>query len=131
MKMALVEDDSLLRESLVLYFRAWGCTVDGYADGDAALEAFRKGIPDIVISDFCLPGRDGLTLLRWIGERRPGTLRILVTGHPSPDIARVVQQAGIDDLVLKPFSVEELEDALRRILDERQGRISETSGTAL
>lgn len=120
LKMALVEDDTLLRESMVLYFRTKGCTVAGFADADSAMEAFRKGFPDIVISDLFLPGPDGLTLLHRIGELHPGTLRILITGHPSPEITREVEEAGIDDFLLKPFSAEELEDSLRRLLAKRR-----------
>lgn len=120
LKMALVEDDTLLRESMVLYFRTKGCTVAGFADADAAMEAFGKGFPDIVISDLFLPGPDGLALLRRIGERHPGTLRILITGHPSTEITREVELAGIDDFLLKPFSAEELEDSLRRLLNKRR-----------
>jgi two-component system C4-dicarboxylate transport response regulator DctD len=120
MKIALVEDDTLLRESMVLYFRTKGCTVAGFADADAAMEAFGKGFPDIVISDHFLPGPDGLALLRRIGERHPGTLRILITGHPSPEITRQVEQAGIDEFLLKPFSIEEMEEGLRRLLKKRR-----------
>ena len=120
LEIALVEDDTLLRESMVLYFRTKGCTVAGFADADAAMKAFGKGFPDIVISDLFLPGPDGLALLRWIGERHPGTLRVLVTGHPSPEITSEVEQAGIDEFLLKPFSAEELEDVLRRLLKRRR-----------
>jgi two-component system C4-dicarboxylate transport response regulator DctD len=128
MKIALVEDDTLLRESMVLYFRTKGCTVAGFADADAAMEAFGKGFPDIVISDHFLPGPDGLALLRRIGERHPGTLRILITGHPSPEITRQVEQAGIDEFLLKPFSIEEMEEGLRRLLKNPGGRKTEVTG---
>ena len=128
LKLALVEDDTLLRESMVLYFRTKGCIVAGFADADTAMAAFRKdGFPDIVISDFFLPGSDGLTLLRWIREHHPGTLRILITGHPSPEITHEVEQAGIDDFLLKPFSAEELEDSLRRLLNNPGGRKAEVA----
>lgn len=126
LKAALVEDDTLLRESMVLYFRAKGWAVEGFADAESAMEAFGRGFPDLVICDHFLPGPDGLTLLRWIGERHPGTLRILITGHPSTEITREVEQAGIDEFLLKPFSAEELEEALRRCIqrDQHERRLS-------
>ena len=120
LKMAMVEDDTVLRESMVLFFRTKGCAVAGYTDAVSAMEAFRKGFPDIVISDLFLPGPDGLTLLRRIGELHRGTFRILITGNPSPEITRDVDEAGIDDFLLKPFTAEELEDALRQLLARRK-----------
>ena len=128
LELALVEDDTLLRESMVLYFRTKGCAVAGFADAESAMEAFRKGFPDILICDHFLPGHDGLSLLRRIGERNPGTFRILITGHPSPEITREVDEAGIDDFLLNPFSAEELEDALRRLLKNPDGRKTEVPG---
>ena len=130
LKLAIVEDDTLLRESLVLYFRLNRCDVAAFAEADAALEEFGKNPPDIVVSDLRLPGVDGMTLLRQVGERRPGTLRILVTAHASAGVTREVEQAGIDGFLLKPFSVPELEDALRRLLEGRRDRTPGRSGTA-
>jgi len=124
LKMAVIEDDKLLRESMVLFFRSRGCVIAGFADADSAMPAIEKDPPDIVISDYILPGADGLSLLRQVGARRPETLRILVTGHPSPDITREVEKAGIDAFILKPFSIEEMEDALRRLLQGQMTRQS-------
>ncbi len=129
LKLAVIEDDNLLRASMVLFFRSKGCAIAGFADADSAMGAFKEEPPDIVISDYILPGTDGLCLLRQVGEQLPKTLRILVTGHPSPGITREVEQAGIDGYMLKPFSVEEMEDALRRLLEGRQARLPEPSGT--
>lgn len=128
LKLAIVEDDPLLLESMVHFFRTKGCTVVGYAEADGAMEDFGKEFPDIVISDYILPGPDGVELLGWIGERHPATLRILITGHPSFEITRKVEQADIDEFVLKPFSVADIEDALRRHLKNPGGRTPEVTG---
>jgi DNA-binding NarL/FixJ family response regulator len=127
LKLAVIEDDKLLRESTLLFFRSKGCAIAGYADADSAMNDFKEVPPDIVISDYVLPGTDGLCLLRQVGELLPKTLRILVTGHPSPDITCEVEKAGIDGFILKPFSVIEMEDALRRLLEGRKANLPEPS----
>jgi two-component system response regulator FlrC len=126
LKIALVEDDALLRDSLVLYFHSKGCVVSGFADAEAAIRSFKTDRPDIVISDYVMPGTDGMDLLRQVGVLHPAALRVLITGHPSPDLTREVTQAGIDEFILKPFSVEELEYALRRLMATRERKMSGT-----
>jgi DNA-binding NtrC family response regulator len=120
LRIAVIEDDTLLRDSLVLFFHAKGCVVAGFADAEAAMESFKKESPDIVISDYIMPGPDGMELLRRVGQLHPAALRVLITGHPSSNLTREVKQAGIDDFILKPFSVDELENALRRLIQARE-----------
>lgn len=125
LKIAIIEDDTLLRDSLVLFFHAKGCVAAGFSDAEAAMESFNKEIPDIVISDYIMPGTDGMELLRQVGVLHPATLRVLITGHPSPDLVREVKQAGIDEFILKPFSVEELEYALRQLMATRERKMAD------
>ncbi len=129
LRMFLVEGDPLLRESMILFFRSTGCSVAGFSDAGEAMNALEKEVPDIVISDNFLRGTDGLSLLRRIGEQHPGTLRILITGYPSPVITHEVERAGIDEFILNPFSLEELENALRRLLKNPGGRKTEFTGS--
>ena len=124
LKIAIIEDDLLLRDSLVLYFHAKGCVAAGFADAEAAMESFETESPDIVISDYIMPGTDGMELLCRVGELHPAALRVLITGYPSPNLTREVKQAGIDDFILKPFSVEEVEDALRRLMATRERKLA-------
>ena len=132
LKIAIIEDDSLLRDSLVLFFHSKGCVAAGFSVAEAAMESFETESPDIVISDYIMPGTDGMELLRQAGKLYPEALRVLITGHPSPDLVREVQQAGVDEFILKPFSVEELEYALRRLMEARERKLAaaETLKTA-
>lgn len=123
-RIAIVEDDALLLESLALFLRVNGCHVDTFGSAEEAMESFRDKWPDIVISDNLLPGENGLSLLRRIREASRSSGTVLITGQARMEVRMEVQEAGIDCFLQKPFSTKELESALLRIID--CGMISST-----
>lgn len=128
MALVLVEDDAMLRDSMVLFFRIKGCLVRAFASAEEAIESFGVERPDIVISDNWLPGQDGLSLLKRLGEQHPDVIRVLITAYPSVEIAAEAKRIGIDEYILKPFSIEELERVLEGLLATRES--SPTEGTS-
>ena len=77
---------------------------------DSALAVAAATIPDIVISDIGLPGRDGVTLMREL-RRRYGVSGIAVTGHAIEN-AKAFREAGFVNWLRKPIQLSELMDAL-------------------
>mgnify|MGYP001488239482 CR=1 FL=1 len=118
-RLAIVEDDMMLRESLAAFFRAKGCYVEtfGSAEDAKAIEG-RKDL-DAVISDYLLPGDDGLSVLRRVREASPNVITILITSYPGSGIAVRAESAGADRILLKPFSTKELEESLHTLLEKR------------
>lgn len=121
LKMCIVENDELLRESMALFFRTKGCRVEAFGSAEEASPDMESRPPDIVICDHGLPGMDGMTLLSGFGAHHPDTVKILIGGHPNPRLAEEAKRAGIDEVLLKPFSVDEIERALERHLWDRFG----------
>jgi DNA-binding response OmpR family regulator len=108
----LVEDDADLREFLTRLLTADGWTVRAVADAETALDLTggSRDLPDVVITDVVLPGRDGLWL---IGQLRgqPATERtpmIVLTARHGADVTAEGLAAGADDYITKPFSSDEL-----------------------
>ncbi len=108
----LVEDDTDLREFLTRLLTADGWSVRAVADAEAALELIggSSDLPDVVITDVVLPGRDGLWL---VGQLRgqPATQRtpmIVLTARHGSDVTAEGLAAGADDYITKPFSSDEL-----------------------
>jgi signal transduction histidine kinase/CheY-like chemotaxis protein len=107
----LVEDDrevsALTREML----NCLGFSVTHVANSDAALGALANGRSvDLVLSDIMMPGGvSGLELAREIGRRHPDLPVILTTGYVE---AAATMKDGEFNLLLKPYSLEELADAL-------------------
>lgn len=104
----LVEDDRHLADGLILNLEAEGYQVVHVADGNLAMEAYEKGIFDLVLLDIMLPGVDGLTICKKI-RVAGGTLPVLfVTARDQSDQKVEGLLAGGDDYITKPFNVQEL-----------------------
>jgi two-component system C4-dicarboxylate transport response regulator DctD len=119
LKVCIVENDGLLRDSMELFFRTKGCRVQAFGSAEEASPVLEARPPDIVICDFGLPGMDGMTLLSRFGAGHPDAVKILISAHPSAWLAEEARRAGVDEYLLKPFSIEEIERTLRRRLQSR------------
>ena len=123
----IVENDDLLRDSLVRMFRTKGWHVDGFGSAEAVVPALEAGLPDVLICDEDLPGMDGLTLLERLGGEHPGTVTILICAHPNSKVAEKVKRSRIDGCLLKPFSTEELENLLACLQGQRSHGVRASS----
>src|SRR6187200_1747697 len=88
------------------------CTV--VEDGDEAWRAYQADLPDVVITDWQMPGMDGTALVRAIrgeGDTRYAYVLVL-TGAADEETARATMQAGADDLLAKPLDAPQLERKL-------------------
>lgn len=114
---AIIEDDVLLRKSLEIFLRVRGCRVETFGSAEEAGDAAKPGRFDIVVSDYLLPGENGLSFLRRVREDSGGAGTMLITAHAREDVRGGARAAGIDSFLPKPFSTDELEAALRRIVE--------------
>jgi len=106
-RLVLIDDDDAVRTVLSEQFRDAGGIVDDYASGDAAIAALEKTTEsyDFVLSDFAMPGLDGLATLKRIGELAPGARTALMTGNA--DDTRLAKEKRVP-IIRKPLSVESL-----------------------
>ncbi len=108
MKLLVIEDYDVLRESLVEGLTNAGYAVDATGDGEEGLWYARDGKYDAVILDLMLPSMNGLTLLKTIrAEKNPCPVLILTAKDHVEDRVRGLNE-GADDYVLKPFAFDEL-----------------------
>lgn len=99
----LVEDESDVRELMLLHLTREGIDVVAVGDGKAALKAFaEKGPFDLVVLDWMLPGVSGIELCGRIQGKAPV---LMVTARGEPDDVVEGLEAGADDYVTKPFEV--------------------------
>jgi len=117
-RVAVVEDEADIRDTLALALRREGYEVDAYPDGADALLGFRKRVPDLVLLDWMLPGMSGMDLLRVLraDSRFSACALVMVTARGSEvDIVSGLNQ-GADDYVVKPFRTRELVARLKAVL---------------
>ena len=80
-KTLLVDDDEFIRDSLKMAFSSKGCSMRAAESAEEGLEAIKKEQFDIIISDFRLPGMNGLDFLRLATVTQPGAVNILITAY--------------------------------------------------
>jgi CheY-like chemotaxis protein len=110
----VVEDEDILRESLVDWFSSEEHKIDAAADGDKALDDFDVEDYDVMIVDLKLPGRDGLSVLRDVRVKNPKVKVIIITAYPSVDTAVEAMRQGAVDYIPKPFELNRLSDSIRK-----------------
>lgn len=111
MKLALVVDDSKLqRRILSAYLRKWGFEVVEAASGAEALEKCGIRLPDLVLSDWIMPGLSGLEFcraFRQLSQGRYGYFILLTSKSEKAEVAKGLDN-GADDFLSKPVDVSEL-----------------------
>ncbi|PJI84351.1 two-component system response regulator PhoP [Yoonia maricola] len=108
MKLLVVEDSRILRESLALGLRGAGYLVDVSADGEDALWRAEAAIYDVVVLDLGLPKRDGLSVLAEMRAQGIATPVLILTARDGVDDRVKGLRSGADDYLVKPFAFDEL-----------------------
>ena len=122
MRLLVIEDDPLLGDALAAGLRQLGHRVDWFADGATADAALAGAAYDAVTLDLGLPGTDGMTWLeRWRKSGRTEPILIL-TARDAVAQRIAGLDAGADDYLVKPISIDELAARLRAIGRRTAGR---------
>ncbi len=122
MRLLLVEDDTMIGESLQEALRADGLVVDWFTDGAAADRALLGMHYDIVLLDLGLPRKDGMAVLRSMRARKNLTPVVIVTARDELEDRVDGLNAGADDYVLKPFELDELLARIHAVVRRTDGR---------
>ena len=114
----VVEDEAAIAELIAINLRHAGFEVAVAADADAAQRAVDRVLPDLVMLDWMLPGQSGVALARrWRGDPRTRELPIIMLTARSEEADKIAGlDAGADDYLTKPFSVNELLARIRAVL---------------
>ena len=116
----VVDDEEAIREVVCTLLQAQGYTCSTAANGRIALETFRKGTFDLVLSDIVMPEMDGIKLLSELRSDDPDVPVIMVTAMHDISIALEAIRAGAYDYILKPFEKDQLHMSVRRALEHRR-----------
>jgi two-component system response regulator (stage 0 sporulation protein F) len=102
------EPDILRLLQLIINGLATGYTILTCTDGDVALEQAMQQPTPLIITDYNLPGMNGLQLTAALKAYTPATRVVLISGYISPDLEQRARDRGVDSLVRKPFQVDSL-----------------------
>jgi two-component system, OmpR family, response regulator TctD len=127
MKLLLIEDNATMLATLQRSFERRGIVVTTCSDGARALDRWRASVPDVVLLDLSLPGRDGLQVLADARAEGLATPVIILTARGTVGDRILGLNTGADDYLPKPFDLDELE-ARVRALARRSGGVGGAAG---
>ena len=119
-KTLLVDDDVLIRDSLCMAFLSRGCNIRAVESAEEGIEVLRQEQFDIIVSDFMLPGMNGMEFFKVTGTLQTGSVHVLISGHAQANELEDKENLGIHDFVEKPFTVMYLVDTLAGLIDNRE-----------
>jgi DNA-binding response OmpR family regulator len=116
----IVEDDRHVRDRIVRVLRATGASVTAVSDSEAAVRFAEGGFTiDVLVTDWALPGVDGLELARRLRSRHRSLATVVVSGFA--DAASACDRTGAW-FVRKPFTADDLVAAVGAARAQRPGR---------
>ena len=121
MRILIVEDEQVLRESLVTQLTAAGFTVDAAADGEEGLYAGTEYPIDLAIIDLGLPKLPGMDLIRKLREAGRSFPVLILTARDRWQDKVEGLQSGSDDYLAKPFHMQELLARVQALLRRSGG----------
>ena len=119
LRVMIVDDMGVSRELLVQAIEEMGIWKNqAENDGRAALNKLIADPVHLVLSDYNMPGMDGLELLRALRQHK-ATARIgfiLVTGNPTPDLVAKGKALGLNNIIKKPFSTASMKQCIETVV---------------
>ena len=110
----LIEGDPWNRDSLSMFFQIMGCRIRSAANAVEAIAAMSGDRFDLVLCEYHLPDMNGLILLKRYGNFQAEAVKFVITPYPDPLLVDDAARFGIQEVIRKPFSVDTLEESLKR-----------------
>lgn len=126
----VVDDDPAVGAVLEALVEQAGMRAVRVLDGAAALTVVQEQPIDLVVTDLCMPGMDGLELLARLSRLAPDLPVVILTAHGTVPRAVEAMRAGAADFLLKPFDREELLFVLRKVLGATPAGLRQGAATA-
>ena len=117
-KILVVDDDPIIVKILEISLEPKGCQVKLAFNGCEAIEALYEENFDLIITDIEMGDPDGIAVLSKAKSLNPRVIGVVMTGNHDVSQAIRAIRAGVDDYLLKPFSLTEVLDCVKRSIDK-------------
>jgi DNA-binding response OmpR family regulator len=124
----IVEDETIMRESLRDWLKEEGYEVDTAESGEEALQKIGEKEFGVAVLDLRLPGKDGLEVLREATAQNPKFKGVIITAYPSVETAVEAMKIGAVSYIVKPFAPDALEKAIEEVLGPVQAEVKPKEG---
>ena len=122
MKILLIEDDSILNETITGYLKLKGNEVIDLEDGMDAINVIDKSNFDLYIVDINIPHINGLEIVKYIRNKDIATPIIMITASMELDRFKTAYANGCDDYIKKPFYLEELNIRISKLISKSKNK---------
>ena len=119
-KILVVDDEAIVRESLGDWLKDVGYQVFTAENGHEALEVIEKEKPGIMIADLVMPGMDGIELMKRAKAQQPKIEVIIITAYASIPTAITAMKEGAYDYIEKPFCPERAELFVKKLAEHQE-----------
>jgi two-component system, NtrC family, response regulator AtoC len=119
-RVLIVDDDAASRRLLEVRLRPLECDVATAGNGEQALTAIRKDVPDLVLLDLQMPKMGGIEVLRALRKEQINLPIVVITAHGSIETAVEAMREGAYDFITKPLDANHFDIVVRKLL-EREG----------
>ena len=114
----IVDDEKNIRRSLSIGLEEMGHKIFEAASGEEAIKSIEKEVYDVIITDLIMENIDGISLLRKSKEISPSTEVLIMSAHGTISKAVEAIHEGAYDFIVKPFSLDQLEMVLMKLLSQ-------------
>ena len=118
----MVDDEESVRTSIEIYLMDKGCRVYTATTAAEGLEKLDRYLPDVLLVDLKMPDKDGFYLMREAHKRDSTMPVIVITGHADIENAVRATRMGAYRFIEKPFSLSDIEHAVRQAVSSSTGR---------
>jgi len=119
-KVLVVDDEMIVRESLVAWFKKEGYDVEGADGGQAALDMVDRKDYDFIFLDIKMPDVNGFEVLDSVKTNSPHSMVVMITAYGSIETAVDAMKRGACDYLTKPFEPGDLACLLERLLQQKK-----------
>ena len=113
-RILVIDDESVICDACRLVLAEKGHSVDHCLTGNAGLLAIEGGKYDLILLDVKLPDVDGMEILKSVREKGPVPVVIVMTGYSTMSNALQAMKLGAADYLAKPFTDDELIEAIEK-----------------
>jgi DNA-binding NtrC family response regulator len=115
LEIMIIDDEEIVGTRLKPTLEKEGFVVETFIDSREAKKRLEEHRYDIVVTDLKMAEVDGMELFRFVKEVHPATEVILISGFVTVEVTRAALQAGVADVIQKPFRISRLKEVIHTI----------------
>lgn len=115
LKILVLDDEEIVVTRLKTALEKDGYIVETFIDSRLAKERIEQNKFDIVVTDLKMANIDGMQLFQFVKQKYPDSEVILISGFATLDVVKNGLQAGVRDVIAKPFKISQIKELINKI----------------